>query len=62
MLKSLGLSIEFENWILDDRTNFGPRGWEILLPFRTITAGSVPGNRFTMMAPQNVSFDLASPI
>lgn len=57
-----GLSTAVENWILDDRTNFGPSGWETLLPLRTITTGSVPGNHFTMMAPLNVSFDLASSI
>lgn len=57
-----GSSTAVENWILDDRTNLGPRGWETLLPLRSITAGSVPGNHFTMMAPPNVSLDLASPI
>ncbi|KAH8690471.1 beta-ketoacyl synthase [Talaromyces proteolyticus] len=50
-----GSSTAIEDWILDDRTNFGSRGWETLLPLQAITAGSVPGNHFTMMATPNIS-------
>ncbi|KAL2846353.1 melanin synthase [Aspergillus pseudoustus] len=43
-----------ESWILDDRGDAGPNGWELLLPAQKISTRSVAGNHFTMMAGQNV--------
>lgn len=45
-----------ESWILDDRSDFSPRGWETLLPIQNISTVSVPGNHFTMMTGHEVSF------
>ncbi|KAL2818236.1 hypothetical protein BDW59DRAFT_175214 [Aspergillus cavernicola] len=42
------------SWILDKRTDFGPRGWESLLSTRNIACFSVSGNHFTMMQPSNI--------
>jgi iron transport multicopper oxidase len=48
-----------EPWILDDRTDFGPRGWETLLPVQNISTVSVPGNHFSMMIGHNVSLSIS---
>ncbi|KAL4865958.1 hypothetical protein BDV12DRAFT_199618 [Aspergillus spectabilis] len=45
-----------ESWILHDRSSFGPHGWDSVLPLQSISMVSVPGNHFSMMAGQNVSF------
>ncbi|KAE8321385.1 melanin synthase [Aspergillus sergii] len=42
------------SWILDKRNDFGSGGWETLLPARSISSSSVPGNHFTMMQPSNI--------
>lgn len=42
------------SWILDKRTDFGPGGWESLLPVDNPIL-VVPGNHFTMMAADHVS-------
>jgi iron transport multicopper oxidase len=44
-----------ESWILDNRSDFGPHGWETVLPVERISTVPVSGNHFTMMAGQNVS-------
>jgi iron transport multicopper oxidase len=44
-----------ESWILDNRSDFGPHGWETVLPVQHISTVPVSGNHFTMMAGQNVS-------
>lgn len=49
------------SWILDQRTDSGPRGWESLLSTNKISSFSVPGNHFSMMQPSNVSI-LPSPV
>ncbi|KAI9930675.1 hypothetical protein MW887_011430 [Aspergillus wentii] len=41
-------------WILNDRSDLGPRGWETLLPLKDIATKSVPGNHFTMMQTPNI--------
>ncbi|OKP10856.1 Conidial yellow pigment biosynthesis polyketide synthase [Penicillium subrubescens] len=38
------------SWILDDRNDFSPRGWEMLIPDQRISTLPVPGNHFTMMS------------
>ncbi|KAL2802404.1 melanin synthase [Aspergillus granulosus] len=43
-----------ESWILNDRGDFGPHGWELLLPEQKISTRFVLGNHFTMMVGQNV--------
>ena len=47
-----------EAWMLNDRTDFGPNGWDHLVGLKNIIALSVPGNHFTMMAQPNVSYDV----
>ncbi|KAF7157280.1 hypothetical protein CNMCM5623_001403 [Aspergillus felis] len=42
-----------ESWILDNRSDFGPHGWETVLPVQHISTVPVSGNHFTMMAGQN---------
>ncbi|GFF67491.1 conidial yellow pigment biosynthesis polyketide synthase [Aspergillus lentulus] len=42
-----------ESWILDNRSDFGPHGWETVLPVQRISTIPVSGNHFTMMAGQN---------
>ncbi|PKX88468.1 type I polyketide synthase [Aspergillus novofumigatus IBT 16806] len=42
-----------ESWILDNRSDFGPHGWETVLPAQHISTVPVSGNHFTMMAGQN---------
>jgi iron transport multicopper oxidase len=49
------------SWILDQRTDSSPRGWESLLSTTNISSFSVPGNHFSMMQPPNVSI-LPSPV
>jgi iterative type I PKS product template protein len=44
-----------ESWILRDRSDFGPHGWDSVLPAQKISTISVPGNHFSMMSGQNVS-------
>jgi thioesterase domain-containing protein len=41
-------------WILYDRTDSGPRGWEALLPGVRLDVRSVPGNHFSIMQTPNV--------
>jgi iron transport multicopper oxidase len=43
------------SWILDKRTDSGPRGWESLISTNHISSFSVPGNHFSMMQPSNAS-------
>lgn len=46
------------SWILNKRTDVGPRGWESLLSINNISSFSVPGNHFSMMQSPNVSLFL----
>ncbi|KAJ6076887.1 hypothetical protein N7499_008868 [Penicillium canescens] len=43
------------SWILDKRTDSGPRGWESLISINHIFSFSVPGNHFSIMQPSNAS-------
>ncbi|KAF7596627.1 hypothetical protein BBP40_000549 [Aspergillus hancockii] len=44
-----------EAWILNDRMDFGPHGWETLLPVAKMSTLLVPGNHFSMMAGDNIT-------
>jgi hypothetical protein len=37
------------NWLLNNRTDFGPNGWENLLGNALIETTSLEGNHFTLM-------------
>lgn len=41
-------------WILERRTDFGPNGWDQLLPCARIDVVPISGNHFSMMEPPNV--------
>ena len=47
-----------KSWILDNRTDFGPNGWDELIGSGNVTGVGVPGNHFTMMKEPNVSQSL----
>ncbi|KAL2867847.1 type I polyketide synthase [Aspergillus lucknowensis] len=42
-----------ECWILEDRNDLGPYGWESLLTLQKTSTVFVPGNHFTMMTDQH---------
>ncbi|KAL8723397.1 MAG: hypothetical protein Q9225_000313 [Loekoesia sp. 1 TL-2023] len=42
-------------WILDNRTDLGPNGWDILVGHGKVSGVGVPGNHFTMMQEPNVA-------
>lgn len=42
-----------KNWLLAERTDYGPAGWEILLP--SVECTVIPGNHFTIMRQPHVS-------
>ena len=42
-------------WMLDQRVDFGPNGWDRLLGKDNVSGLNVPGNHFTMMREPNVS-------
>ncbi|KAH8423424.1 polyketide synthase [Aspergillus melleus] len=44
-----------DNWILAKRTDFGPCGWEALLPVERMVMRVIPGNHFTMMQSPNIA-------
>ena len=46
------------SWMLDDRTDLGPNGWDALLGPGKVSGVGVPGNHFTMMREPSVSFIL----
>ena len=43
------------SWILENRSDLGPNGWDILVGHGKISGVGVPGNHFTMMREPNVS-------
>jgi naphtho-gamma-pyrone polyketide synthase len=43
-------------WLLENRTDFGPNGWDKLLGEENCTMVKVVGNHFTMMKPPVVSY------
>lgn len=45
-------------WLLENRTDFGPNGWDKLLSPEVCKMVTVVGNHFTMMKPPVVSFPL----
>ena len=38
-------------WLLENRTDFGPNGWDKLLDVKKCTMVTIKGNHFTMMKP-----------
>ena len=48
-------------WLLENRKDFGPNGWDKLLGPENCTMVKVVGNHFTMMKPPVVSFSTFSP-
>lgn len=43
-------------WLLENRTNFGFNGWDVLLGQNVIETGSLDGNHFSLMKePDQVS-------
>lgn len=46
-------------WLVENRTDFGPNGWEKLLPANKIRSAEMDGNHFTMMRDPIVSFFLS---
>jgi iterative type I PKS product template protein len=42
-------------WLLENRTDFGPNGWDTLLGAENCTMVTIEGNHFTMMKPPVVS-------
>lgn len=44
-----------QKWLLDERVDFGPNGWDELLGGVDVSGVGVPGNHFTMMREPNVS-------
>jgi hypothetical protein len=42
-------------WLLENRTDFGPNGWDKLLGEENCSMVQVVGNHFTMMKPPVVS-------
>ena len=45
-------------WLLENRTDFGPNLWDTFIPNEKITTLTVPGNHFTMMRDPNVGVSL----
>ncbi|KFY93462.1 hypothetical protein V498_04419 [Pseudogymnoascus sp. VKM F-4517 (FW-2822)] len=43
-----------EQWILNDRTEFGPHGWDLLLPIDKMEFKRTPGNHFNFEYPSQV--------
>ena len=46
-------------WLLENRTDFGPNGWDTLLGAENCTMVTIEGNHFTMMKPPVVSLLLS---
>ena len=42
-------------WLLENRTDFGPNQWDEFIPLDKMSMTSVPGNHFTMMREPSVS-------
>ena len=42
-------------WLLENRTDFGPDQWDTFIPLEKMSMTSIPGNHFTMMREPNVS-------
>ncbi|KAK4929158.1 polyketide synthase, partial [Elasticomyces elasticus] len=38
-------------WLLENRTDFGPNGWDKLIDVNTCKMVTIKGNHFTMMKP-----------
>ena len=59
----LGVKIDKSaSWILDNRTDFGPNGWNILLGQHKVFGAKVAANHFTMMQEPNVSLCISQVI
>ncbi|KAL6154158.1 Type I Iterative PKS [Exserohilum turcicum] len=50
------------NWLLNNRTDFGPNGWEALLKSVEIQTMTMEGNHFTLMKEKDELKELASAI
>ncbi|THC98145.1 hypothetical protein EYZ11_002369 [Aspergillus tanneri] len=53
-LRLQGGDSPIHRWLLEKRTDFGPLGWENLLPSEKISTVSTGGDHFSMMQPPNV--------
>ena len=52
---NVDLNKAITRFLLQERTDFGPHGWEKLLSPGAISITSMPGNHFTIVQPPNVS-------
>ena len=43
-------------WLLENRTDFGPNGWDKLLDVKKCKMVTIKGNHFTMMKGEHVSY------
>lgn len=51
----LDLSVKITKFMVEQRTEFGPLGWDKLLPSQPIAIAKTPGNHFMIVHPPNVS-------
>lgn len=52
---SLDLTVKITRFMIEERTDFGPHGWERLFPGATLSIAKMPGNHFTIVHPPDVS-------
>ena len=50
---NLDLSVKVTRFLLQRKTDFGPQGWEKLLPRQNIQTATMPGTHFTIVQPPN---------
>ncbi|KAK4669877.1 Type I Iterative PKS [Podospora pseudopauciseta] len=53
-IKALGKKNAARDWMLDTKSDFGPNGWEMLLPSAEIQCKVVEGDHFTIMKDSGV--------
>ena len=53
---SLDLNIKVSRFLLQQKKEFGPQGWEQLLPVEKMECATMPGTHFTIVQKPNVSF------
>ncbi|KAJ5594745.1 Acyl carrier protein-like protein [Penicillium hispanicum] len=51
----LDLNVKVSRFLLEGKSNFGPNGWDQLVPSKEIVIGSTSGTHFTMINPPHVN-------
>lgn len=55
----LDLGVKVTRFLLEERPNFGPHGWDQLFPGRNVVIATMPGHHFEVVHPPSVRIDIA---